>query len=111
VPPPEIKSELQRLGEIYSTWRFYQIDPYLLDKDKTVTYLYQQDDRTHKYDEGNFITFDPETLGALSHLPMVTAEYYQSELKSGRKPLLYYKIPHILYNGKLDTSLIPIVEV
>ncbi len=105
VHPSEIKKALTEAGrkKIFSR-QYFEIDPHLLDPQNTVVYLYKNSNVLKKTMEGNYEKFDPDTLKKHSVIPQETKEYYKQSLSEGKNPLLYHRIPHILYKGTIDIS-------
>lgn len=78
----------------------YQIDPYLLDPEKTTVYLYKDPGR-EVIDIGDFESFDHEEIKKYADLPQETKEYYKETYKKGERPLIFHKVVHILYKGSI----------
>ena len=58
--------------------------------------------------------FSQCTAGAIARhkeIPQVTLEYYSQEYTKAINPLLYYRVPHILYRGVLETTNLEKVTV
>ncbi len=91
--------------------RYYQIDPYQLDPEKCVVYLYAHTSIKEKMNEENFASYDPGMISQYSIMPEETIAYYREMYEKGERPLLYHKIPHILYNGVLDVRQAIIITV
>lgn len=103
--PAIIKKELQKLGlPFQKEISYYEIDPKTLDKEKTMVYLYPSTKK--KKDPAvaeDFVPYDPNDLEKYAVLPEATIEYFKEAIKENRRPLLYVYIPHVVYNGTLDT--------
>jgi len=50
-------------------------------------------------------------MAKFSSIPQATKDYYKEMIGRGKRPLLYHKIPHILYKGTLDITDLPIISV
>jgi hypothetical protein len=83
---------------------FYEIDPHLLDPENTIVYLYKNNKREDKLKEDNFAKFNPDDMAQYSAMPIETKDYYKEMYTQGKNPLLFHKIPHILFRGSLDVS-------
>lgn len=62
-------------------------------------------------DDRDFAAFDPDALEEYAVLPQATKEYYAATHAAGKKPLLYLRVPHILYKGEIDIGGLPIITV
>jgi hypothetical protein len=91
--------------------KFFEIDPHLLDPENTIVFLYQHTDRADKLKEENFAKYDPDDIAQYSAMPKETRDYYKEMFSQGKNPLLFHKIPHILFKGSLDTSNIKKIAV
>lgn len=114
VHPGEIKHALVEAGRDSDfVMNFYQIDPAFLDPRNTVVYLFAHADDEEKMSEGNFAPYNPGEMEMVrfSVMPERTKEYYKEMIKRNERPLLYHRIPHILYKGTLDVTGLPIVSV
>ncbi len=88
----------------------YQIDPHILDPDKTVVYLYSTPtpDMTK---EDDFVGFKPDEMDKYSLLPQETIEYYKECHANTKRPLTFHRAPHIFYKGTINIKGVPIIEV
>ena len=84
---------------------YFEIDSNSLDRHKCVVYLYKHESPSEKWLEENWNKFDPVVLEEYREVPKETLEYYKEELTSNREPLLWHRIPHILYEGEIDVTL------
>ena len=110
VDPKEIRSALTEAGgEADFSIDFYRIDPYLLKPERTTVYLYFED--RDELEGRDFSAYDPAAVEKYSVLPRVTKDYYKEMIGKGQWPLLYHRVPHILYRGALDITDTPIVTV
>jgi hypothetical protein len=66
--------------------------------------LHEHTTREEKLKEENFVKYNPEDIARYSKVPQETIDYYKEMYKQGEKPLLFHKIPHILFKGELDVS-------
>ncbi|HMS64522.1 MAG TPA: hypothetical protein PKD83_04625 [Ignavibacteria bacterium] len=112
VHPRDVKSALIDAGrnpEFVMT--SYQVDPKLIHPDNAIVYLYDQNIINSKPDEEKFVPFDPDDTGKYSVMPQATKDYYIEMIAKGEGPLLYHRIPHILYKGTLDVNKLSVVSV
>lgn len=112
VHPREIKEALIQAGRDPNfTMEYYQVDPTLLDPKNTTVYLYAHVDLEDKMSNENFAAYNPEELNHFSLMPQSTKDYYKEMVDKGERPLLYHRIPHILYKGNLDLANISVITV
>lgn len=101
IHPQMVKGAIaQAGGRSDYTMRCYQIDPYILDPNKAVVYLYSTPN-TLMSPEDEFKEFKPDEIG----------KYYIESYNNKKKPLPFHLVPHILYNGLIDIKNLPILEV
>src|SRR3989344_769337 len=112
VHPSEIKKSLIESGNkpdfILSC---YQIDPTLIDVENAIIYLYSFRDRGEDIKKEDFISYSISNLGRLSSIPQATKEYYKEIFSKDLRPLLYHRIPHVLYKSSLDITSLPTISV
>ncbi len=110
VHPSVVKSALKSAGMKKSyDLQYYEIDPELLDPKNTAVFLY-----TSKLLSGNkleVVSYDPTKIEKYSLLPQITMDYYKERYEMGGEPLVYYRVPHILYKGKLNVKDVRIIKV
>lgn len=112
VPPYEIKQALIEAGRRPDfEMKYFQIDSDMLEVENTVIYLYTQSSFQDISEKKNFRLYDPTKVSEYSEVPQKTKDYYKELIDEGKKPLLYYLIPHILYKGSIDTKNLKIVTV
>lgn len=105
VPPLTIKEALFEAGRTKPLeLEYFEIDPETLDPKNTIVYLYDHKNLSEYFGEKSFVAFDPNDLEKYSHLPDETKEYYKEMFSQHKKPLLYHRVPHILYKGSIDIS-------
>lgn len=110
VHPQDIKQAFLDLGVKYNL-TYYQIDPNSLPEKDTIVYLYRHEKPEDKLKDDNFSPYRPSEVSLYSNLLDVTKAYYKEQLMANNKPLLYHRVPHILYKGNLDITGIPIGDV
>jgi len=112
IHPQELEDAFVALGRQGLKGReFFCVDAMSLNPQNTVVYLYQNETRAEKFMEGNFIPFDPLELTTMSHLPEGTKKYYAEAFSQGEDPLLWYRAPHILYRGTIDTESLQRISI
>ncbi len=112
VNPQEIKEALIEAGRDPDFSReYYKIDPKLLEPKNTTVYLYTHKDVSNTMTEENFTSFNPEDVARFSSMPQATKDYYKEMIGKGGRPLLHHLIPHILFKGTLDVSVLPVIKV
>ena len=111
VHPLKIKKALRKSGiRSFKKWRFFKINPKLLEKDKTMVFLFPEN-RKKRYLPEAFVPLKISNLSKYAKINKRTLGYYKKEIKNKRRPLLYYLIPHILYKGILNKKDLEIIEV
>lgn len=112
VNPKVIKQALIEAGRNPDfTMSYYQVDPKLIEPKNAIVYLYVHADKRHKMNEENFVPYNPDEVKKFSSMPQATTDYYNEMIGNGERPLLYHKIPHILYKGTLDITDLPVISV
>lgn len=111
IPPRAIKDALLSAGSADFQRLYYQIDPSLLEVEKTTIYLYAHRFKSEKFNVENFAVYSPSEIHRYAQLPTETKNYYKEELAAGRRPLSYHRVPHILYKAQLDISRAPIITI
>lgn len=105
VHPKEIKKELGSS----KTFQAFVIDPHQLEPSNTVVYLCQQKGR--ELSENDFKPYNPNEIDKYSDLPKETKEYYKRMQEADKRPLMFVRVPHILYQGSINTSDLEVVKV
>ena len=105
IHPSQIKQALKEAGltDPFDV-EYFEVDPSLLNTANTIVYLYKNDTYEDKFREDNYISYDLDSIDEYSKLPQQTTDYYKEMIAQGKKPLLYHKVPHILFKGTLDIS-------
>jgi len=99
VHPSLIKSALAECGKEFHA-EYFEIPADMFDPKNTILYL---NGEMAKKDPLNWKEYDPALLPRYSQMPELTKKYYKEKLEKGEQPLLYAKIPHVLYRGSMDT--------
>lgn len=112
IDPIEIKQALIEAGRNPDfIMNYYQVDPKLIESKNAIVYLYAHASNRDKIKEENFAPYNPDEVAKFSLIPQATKDYYKEMIGKGERPLLYHKIPHILYKGTLDITNLPIISV
>lgn len=107
VHPSVVKQALIESGRTKDfEYEFFEVDPHLLTPENTIVYLYRHTYMANKLKEDNFAKYNPDDIDKYSELPQDTKEYYKEMFSQGKNPLLFHRVPHILFKGSLDTSKI-----
>ena len=111
IHPTDLKKALSESGIETREMKFYQIDPETLDPANTTVYLYAHTDKADNMKLENFSPYDPSMISQYSTVSEETKAYYKEMKAKGGRPLLFVKVPHILYKGSIDTSNIPVKTI
>ena len=112
VNPKDIKNALLEAGaDLKNNFVFYQIDPNYLDKKNTTVYLYRSDSNLNQLTSNDFESYNHQNIEKYSKIPNDTKEYYKELISMGKKPLLFYRLPHILYKGTIDVTGLSVISV
>ena len=112
VHPSDIEKALVETGfkDVLSQ-KFFKIDPKLLDVENTTVYLYRYKGPNRHSNLDNYELFDKNDLQEYSIIPKSTKEYYKEMFLENKNPLLYHRIPHILYKGVLEINNLEIITL
>ena len=111
VHPKEIFDELKKYDDKKIAPKYFKIPAELLEKEKTAVYLYEHKIIDGKLNTKDFVEFDPSDVEKYSIMPQATKDYYKKSYNNNQKPLLWHKIPHILYKGTIDVDGVEVVGV
>jgi hypothetical protein len=107
VHPSHIKKALIDGGSTkLPDMEFFEIDPHTLNSEDTTVYLYKHSNMANKLKEDNFAQYNPDDIERYSLLPQDTKMYYKEMIVQGKRPLLFHRVPHILFKGSIDVSKI-----
>ncbi len=99
VHPAKIKQAMIEAGKDSNyEVQAYKVDSTLIDPAKAVIYLH----RHRELIDDDFLPFNLDKISELSEVPEFTKNYYQRSFAAGERPLIYQRVPHILYRGTLD---------
>ncbi len=111
VPPKDVKDAIiEAGGDKNFKMICYQIDPNLLEPEKTTVFL-NSEPVSGGMHEKFFLPYKPDEIGKYSILPQETKDYYKRSYDKDEKPLRFHKVIHILYKGSLNIKNCPIIEV
>jgi len=111
INPKDIKNALLEAGaDLKNNFSFYQIDPSYLDKNNTTVYLYGPDSNLNQINSDDFENYDPKNIKKYSKIPSDTKKYYRELISMGKKPLLFYRLPHILYKGTINITELKVIS-
>ncbi len=109
VHPSKIFELQKSLGLIRKMpiYQYFEIDTKLFNPEKAVVYFKSD------YGEENikFMWLKDIDLSLISEVPQPTIDYYKTFIGTGKLPLNYQFIPHILYAGTIDTSASKIITI
>ncbi len=111
VHPEEVFKELKKYDEKDWKPKYYKIPADLLEKENTVVYLFNGDGKGVKSDLDSFKEYNPDDVCNYTELPQETKDYYKEAYESGKAPLLYHKVPHILYKGTIIIDDLEVIEI
>lgn len=112
VHPSDIKQAMIEAGrEGAFSLKCVEIETQKLEYEKLVVYLYQQSTPEEKLQKENFVAFSQELVEVYKKVPEETKSYYRQCYNAGKRPLVFYKIPHFLYQGTIDIKDCNIIEV
>lgn len=88
-------------------YKFYKIDTDTLDPEKLAVYF-----KTAPGEENAHVElFANANPAELQDVPAATIEYYKSVVGTGELPFNYQFVPHVLYQGSVDVSNAPVIEL
>jgi len=105
VHPKKIKESL----DSSKTFKAFAVDPYQIEPSRAVVYLYQE--KGKGLSKSDFKSYSPDDVSQYADLPEETKKYYKKMQEAGKRPLMFVRVPHILYQGSIDTSALEVVEV
>ena len=111
VDPVDIIAALGAVGIEPLRRRFFEIDPFDLDSNRTVIFVDRRANISGSQDGSQWLPFQPAALTEFSAFNEASRQYYRECAQAGRRPLLWGYLPHVLYRGRLDTRTLRIVEL
>jgi len=110
VSPQELKVNLAKAGiEIGIVQDWYKVPVSIIQGENSIAFVYRRDQSVIP-NLKEYETFDPEKMEVYRKVPEETIEYYKERNASGKRPLLFHIVPHILYKGSIDTKNLEIVS-
>jgi hypothetical protein len=112
VHPREVRNALVSVGLPIPERRVFEVNVTdgLFHERNTAIYLYPEDAEVNDLKPEAFVPFSIERVSTLSsRLPDVTRAYYQSEKEHNRRPLLFHRVPHVLYRGSLKIDALNVM--
>ncbi len=126
IHPKDLKLALEQAGLQAQEFKFYQIDPEILDSKNTTIFLYRDDIPDDS--EENFTSYNPSKLGEYSSVSQQAKDHYveiskfnkkvlennrasmnDEDMKSQKRPTLFVGVPHIFHKGSIDVSNFPVI--
>ena len=104
LPPNKVREVHELVGLELPALRWFEIDPEQLDTGRLQVYWYRYADRQRKFEKDNWSPYSKEMLSALRRVPEDTIAHYRGAAQAGRKPVAFFRTPHVLYNGNLEVS-------
>jgi hypothetical protein len=111
VHPADIIAALGDVGLEPLRRRFFEIDPFDLDSDRTVVFVNRRASAADALDGSQWMPFQLAALTELSTFNEASRRYYRECAQGGKRPLLWGYLPHVLYRGSLDIRTLRIIEV
>lgn len=90
--------------------RWFEVDPRALDASRLHIYWYLHSDPDLKEDPANWEPFRESLLPRLREVPEATREHYAEAARSGKRPLAFYRVPHLLYRGELELEGVRVIN-
>lgn len=109
VEPHQVQENLKRAGIFYDPMLWYKVPVDMIVGENSVAFTYRQENGSST-DEKVYEHFDPSRMHLYSKVPPETIEYYIKRKGEGIKPLLFHKVPHVLFIGNLETKDLVIVS-
>ena len=113
VSPHELSNNLAKGGidPKETVWRkWFKIPIEMLNPKNTIVCVYRRD-KSVIPEARDFSTFDPKKMGEYRTVGPETIEYYKEQKALGKRPLLFHRVPHILFKGNINTEGLEIIEV
>ena len=109
--PKKLQEALLRAGGPKLSHSFFEIDASSLEPRKSLIYLFANTTARQPLTSEDFAPFVASNLEKYNIVPKATEEYFSQQYKQKKRPLLYYKVPHVLYHGTLDISNAKIITI
>jgi len=106
----EVVAALDAVGIEPLQRQFFQFDAATLDPERTVIFLNQPTDVSARFDDSQWLPYDPTSLTGLTQLTEPTRRYYRESAARGERPRLFAYLPHVFFRGALETRRLPALE-
>jgi hypothetical protein len=111
IHPSHVYRALLEAGARVGPAQFFRIPVAALAGRRTVWFDPRGErSRTFPLEPDEVRWFDPTIYRELDTIPDQTRAYYQASLASGRRPLLFVGIPHVLVQGSIEVADTAIVD-
>ncbi|MDQ5950750.1 MAG: hypothetical protein QG639_26 [Patescibacteria group bacterium] len=108
VSPGLVKKELEKYGHNTDwKWKFYRINPEILDKSKLIIMVMDDDKGTL---ERKFIPFSSAAFERYCHIGEPTRTIFQKAKENNEQPNTYARVPHVLYRDSINTKDLEVIE-
>lgn len=112
VNPCKINEALLKEGayDPYFIKKCYQINPFLLDRSKTIVFWYRTFNRflyrfVFRYINDNETDwFDPKEVKKYDYIPERTKATFKELIKKNKRVLVFEYVPHIFFKGDIDVN-------
>lgn len=105
VHPAEVRQVQKEAGlKFNGPLRAYQLELSKFDASLITSYFHVRNGARY------FAPFRPELLENYVNFQKDSLEYFKECKGSGRRPMIFGHVPHILYRGTVDITGVPIVE-
>jgi hypothetical protein len=102
VNPGLVKKELEKYGHDTSwEWRFYLIDPEMLDVSKLIIMIMNDNNGAL---ERTFLPFSEEDFNDYCQIDEATRTIFQKAKDNNEQPNTFARIPHVLYKDSINTN-------
>lgn len=111
VSPRDICKELIVAGRKDDfSFTYFKVDPSVIERANAVIYLFSYDNNG-AIDNNEIVPYAPELVSKYTQVTSLAKKNYQRQIAAGKKALLYYGLPHILYKGCINIQNIPVATV
>ena len=113
VHPAQIREAIKTVGFLWSSRKWFEIDPQHKGIDATNTVIYTYPASLHQASvvrDEDFIPFSLEMLEMLNSIPQATHEYFNHAKAHDERPFLFNFIPHVLHYGTISVHDVSIIN-
>lgn len=111
VKPATAMRALRNTGFDPKEHEWFTVDPKQLESDKAIVYWRKHDTFSKTKAKEDFHIFDEKDLKTYAQLPEATFDYYCQSFKEEKRPLLFHRVAHILYQGSLELNNLKRIRV